>query len=223
MPKSIFTDTDLERVAPHLTVMRCTCHENGVQAYSFLARSPAEPGEEHLPGPHNDILPPSGLPRQRPHRPGQQQKDERFIGTAYHKTFTATKGTAFDRLRTATATVTLVVTVLAHGCPPQAIGAGRASRRHASRVGTGKRRRLVPLPGAGPGSWGACVFWRWPRVPSAVVARSGSSPPCPRSRSSRASCVIASWPPSRLLLPLPVLAQTRSIGLPKPTMLRVVS
>ena len=49
------------------------------------------------------------------------RKDKRFLCTACHKTFSATKGTAFYRLRTAAETVTLVVTVLAHGCPPQAI------------------------------------------------------------------------------------------------------
>jgi transposase-like protein/IS1 family transposase len=49
------------------------------------------------------------------------RKDKRFLCTACHKTFSATKGTAFYRLRTATETVTLVVTLLAHGCPPQAI------------------------------------------------------------------------------------------------------
>ena len=38
-----------------------------------------------------------------------------------HKTFSATKGTALYRLRTAAETVSLVVTLLAHGCPPQAI------------------------------------------------------------------------------------------------------
>src|SRR6266853_398798 len=48
-------------------------------------------------------------------------KDKRFLCTACHKTFSATKGTAFYRLRTATETVTRVVTLLAHGCPPQAI------------------------------------------------------------------------------------------------------
>jgi hypothetical protein len=37
------------------------------------------------------------------------------------KTFAARKGTAFYRLRTAEETVTLVVTLLAHGCPVQAI------------------------------------------------------------------------------------------------------
>ena len=37
------------------------------------------------------------------------------------KTFTATKGTAFYRLRTPAETVSLVLTLLAHGCPLQAI------------------------------------------------------------------------------------------------------
>lgn len=49
------------------------------------------------------------------------RKDKRFLCPACHKTFSATKGTALYRLRTATETVTLVVTLLAHGCPPQAI------------------------------------------------------------------------------------------------------
>ena len=49
------------------------------------------------------------------------RKDKRFLCTACHKTFSATKGTALYRLRTATETITLVVTLLAHGCPPQAI------------------------------------------------------------------------------------------------------
>jgi transposase-like protein/IS1 family transposase len=49
------------------------------------------------------------------------RKDRRFLCTECHKTFSATKGTALYRLRTAAETVTLVVTLLAHGCPPQAI------------------------------------------------------------------------------------------------------
>jgi transposase-like protein len=48
-------------------------------------------------------------------------KDKRFICTECHKTFSATKGTAFYRLRTTAETVSLVVTLLAHGCPLQAI------------------------------------------------------------------------------------------------------
>lgn len=49
------------------------------------------------------------------------RKDQRFICTQCHKTFTVTKGTAFYRLRTSAETVTLVVTLLAHGWPLQAI------------------------------------------------------------------------------------------------------
>jgi len=49
------------------------------------------------------------------------RKEKRFICTACHKTFSATTGTAFSRLRTAAETVALVVTLLAHGCPVQAI------------------------------------------------------------------------------------------------------
>jgi len=48
-------------------------------------------------------------------------KDKRFICTACRKTFSATKGTAFYRLRTSAETVSLVVTLLAHGCPLSAI------------------------------------------------------------------------------------------------------
>src|SRR5256714_8639373 len=49
------------------------------------------------------------------------QQEQRFICHACHQTFSATKGTALYRLRTAAETVSLVVTLLAHGCPVQAI------------------------------------------------------------------------------------------------------
>ena len=49
------------------------------------------------------------------------RKDQRFICTQCRKTFAATKGTAFYRLRTPAETVVLVLTLLAHGCPLQAI------------------------------------------------------------------------------------------------------
>src|SRR5438309_3780187 len=49
------------------------------------------------------------------------RKDKRFLCTACQKTFSATKGTVLYRLRTAAETVSLVVTLLAHGCPVQAI------------------------------------------------------------------------------------------------------
>ena len=45
------------------------------------------------------------------------RKEQRFICTQGRKTFTATKGTAFYRLRTPVETVSLVLTLLAHGCP----------------------------------------------------------------------------------------------------------
>jgi transposase-like protein len=49
------------------------------------------------------------------------RKEQRFICTACRKTFTATQGTALYRLRTSAETVRLVVTLMAHGCPLQAI------------------------------------------------------------------------------------------------------
>ena len=49
------------------------------------------------------------------------RKEKRFICTQCRKTFTTTKGTAFYRLRTSAETVTRVVTLMAHGCPLQAI------------------------------------------------------------------------------------------------------
>jgi transposase-like protein len=49
------------------------------------------------------------------------RKAQRFICHACHKTFSATAGTVFYRLRTSAETVVIVVTLLAHGCPVQAI------------------------------------------------------------------------------------------------------
>jgi transposase-like protein len=49
------------------------------------------------------------------------QKEQRCICHACHKTFSARKGTVFYRLRTSAETVVIVVTLLAHGCPVQAI------------------------------------------------------------------------------------------------------
>ncbi len=48
-------------------------------------------------------------------------KEHRYICHQCRKTFTETKGTVFYRLRTARDIVTLVLTLLAHGCPLQAI------------------------------------------------------------------------------------------------------
>jgi transposase-like protein len=49
------------------------------------------------------------------------RKEQRFICHECQKTFSATKGTVFYRLPTSAKTVVLVVTLLAHGCPVQAI------------------------------------------------------------------------------------------------------
>src|SRR6476619_3006776 len=49
------------------------------------------------------------------------QKEQRFICHKWHKTCSDTTGTVFYRLRTSAETVVLVVTLLAHGCPVQAI------------------------------------------------------------------------------------------------------
>ena len=49
------------------------------------------------------------------------RKEQRCIGHECDKTFSARRGTVFYRLRTSAATVVRVVTLLAHGCPGQAI------------------------------------------------------------------------------------------------------
>jgi transposase-like protein len=49
------------------------------------------------------------------------QKDRRYQCTVCGTTFAETKGTPFYRLRTAQETVTWVITLLAYGCPVQAI------------------------------------------------------------------------------------------------------
>jgi len=49
------------------------------------------------------------------------QKEQRFICHACHQTFSARKGPVFYRLRPSAETVLIVVTLLAHGCPVQAI------------------------------------------------------------------------------------------------------
>jgi transposase-like protein/IS1 family transposase len=49
------------------------------------------------------------------------RKEQRFICHTCDKTFSATTGTVFYRLRTSAETVVIIVTLLAHGCPVQAI------------------------------------------------------------------------------------------------------
>jgi len=49
------------------------------------------------------------------------QKDRRYVCHVCGQTFSANKGTAFYRLRTAKELIVIVITLLAHGCPVQAI------------------------------------------------------------------------------------------------------
>ncbi len=68
------------------------------------------------------------------------RQDKRCWCTECPKTCSATKGTALDRLRTATETVPRVGPLLAHGCPPHAIVAAfgfdeRTVRRWRTRGG----------------------------------------------------------------------------------------
>jgi hypothetical protein len=49
------------------------------------------------------------------------RQEQRFICHECHKTFSATTGTVLNRLCTLAETVVIVVTLLAHGCPVQAI------------------------------------------------------------------------------------------------------
>jgi transposase-like protein len=49
------------------------------------------------------------------------QREQRYVCHTCNRTFAATAGTAFYRLRTAADQMTLVLTLLCHGCPPQAI------------------------------------------------------------------------------------------------------
>jgi transposase-like protein len=54
------------------------------------------------------------------------QKERRFVCHVCHKTFSAHKGTVFYRLQHDAARVTQVLTLLAYGCPVQAIVAAFA-------------------------------------------------------------------------------------------------
>ena len=82
------------------------------------------------------------------------RKDRRFICTQCRKTFAATHGTVFYRLRTSAETIALVVTLLAHGCPVQAIVAAlgfdertvAAWRTRAGRHGQAVQEHLVEQP-----------------------------------------------------------------------------
>ena len=76
--------------------------------------------------PTTTFLPQYGVSRQSQTGQGnigiQARKARRFICTQCRKTFAATYGTVFYRLRTAGDLVALIMTLLALGCPVQAIG-----------------------------------------------------------------------------------------------------
>jgi transposase-like protein len=74
------------------------------------------------------------------------RKDRRFICPQCRKTFAATYGTVFDRLRPAGDLVALILTLLAHGCPVQAMG-----------VAFGFDERTVAAWGARAGRQGQAV------------------------------------------------------------------
>jgi transposase-like protein len=74
------------------------------------------------------------------------RKDRRFICTQCRKTFAATYGTVFYRLRTTSDLVALIFTLLAQGCPGQA-----------SVVACGFDERTVAAWGAGAGRQGQAV------------------------------------------------------------------
>src|SRR5215813_14177536 len=58
------------RVAPHQTVVRCSCKANGGPDILLVAMFSTHSQEERH-GPHDDILPQRELSCQRPERPGQ--------------------------------------------------------------------------------------------------------------------------------------------------------
>src|ERR671928_518668 len=95
-----------------------------VQAYSSWY-VPQRPSEETHMDPTTTFCPNMACPARGQGGQGNigihSRKDKRFICTECRKTFAATKGTAFYRLRTPAETVALVLTLLAHGCPVQAI------------------------------------------------------------------------------------------------------
>src|SRR5262245_4510563 len=97
----------------------------GIQTYSSVARSPASQERRTIMDPATIFCPNLACPARGQVGQGNigvhSRQCQRFICTQCRKTFAATKGTAFYRLRTPVETVTLVLTLLAHGCPLQAI------------------------------------------------------------------------------------------------------
>src|SRR5215475_3664792 len=113
-----------KQVAPHQTVVRCSCKANGgpdillVAMFPRIARrSVMDPTTTFCSNRNCSARGQTGRGNIGIH----SQKEQRFICHGCHKTFSATKDTVFYRLRTTAETVSLVITLLAHGCPLQAI------------------------------------------------------------------------------------------------------
>src|SRR5439155_12668591 len=98
----------------------------GGQTYFFLVCSPATPGEEKHHGPRNHILPQSGMPRQRINRSGQRSPPLGHgpplpVHGVSQDVQRHERHSLLSPVRTSAETVSLVVTLMAHGCPLQAI------------------------------------------------------------------------------------------------------
>src|SRR5256885_5895015 len=115
---------DYSSVAPHQTVVWCSCKENGGPDILLLAmfprtarRSVMDPTVTFCPNEHCPARGQTGQGNIGIH----SRKEQRFVCHECHQTFSARKGTVFYRLRTSAETVVIVVTLLAHGCPLQAL------------------------------------------------------------------------------------------------------
>src|SRR5499427_7448242 len=107
-------------VALHYTVGRCTCKKNGGPDILLLGMFPNN-ARRSVMNPATVFCPNLACPARGQIGQGTLRihscKDQRFMCTECHKTFSATKGTALYRLRTPAETVRLVMTLMAHGGP----------------------------------------------------------------------------------------------------------
>src|SRR5467141_1148252 len=129
----------------------------GVQAY-FSGYVPQRHSEETSMDPTTTFCPNVACPARGQTGQGNigihSCKDKRFLCTECRKTFSATKGTAFYRLRTSAETGSLVVTLMAPGCPLQAIVVAFGSdertvaqwRARGGRQGQAVQEHLVEQP-----------------------------------------------------------------------------
>jgi hypothetical protein len=87
---------------------------------TYFSKHVPQQSQEGGHGPHSNMLPSSRVPQ--PEDPSARATSvSTRARTSAFAARSATKGTAFYRLRTAAGTVSLIVTLLAHGCPLQAI------------------------------------------------------------------------------------------------------